>query len=146
MTPVNATWTSWPRCRAADKGPLRTPKLIEKCSVKPSAEDRELRWNTGHTSVREAGLVPTLGKLWSEALKVGSIGMAVFADRIAPCSYDESVPGSRKKPPSVRFWMGTDNIGRDMWSRALYGAHFKLDSSKNGYPRPGPSAACVLLR
>jgi ABC-type dipeptide/oligopeptide/nickel transport system permease subunit len=121
--------------------------------VKPSAEDRELRWNTGHTSVREAGLVPTLGKLWSEALKVGSIGMAVFADRIAPYSYDESVPGSRKKPPSVRFWMGTDNIGRDKWSRVMYGCpdlgddrvrhgragdclrrghHFKLDSSKNG--------------
>src|SRR5207245_9382206 len=52
------------------------------------------------------------------ALKAGLIVMAVFADRIAPYSYDESVPGSRKKPPSVRF-MGTDNIGRDMWSRAV---------------------------
>src|SRR2546427_145266 len=117
MTPVNATWTSWPRCRAADNGPLRTPKLIEKCSVKPSAEDRELRWNTGYTSVREAGLVPTR-KAMVGALKAGLIVMAVFADRIAPYSYDESVPGSRKKPPSVRF-MGTDNIGRDMWSRAV---------------------------
>src|SRR5206468_2960951 len=58
MTPVNATWTSWPRCRAADNGPLRTPKLIEKCSVKPSAEDRELRWNTGYTSVRESRTRP----------------------------------------------------------------------------------------
>src|SRR5213593_1156234 len=52
------------------------------------------------------------------ALKAALIVMAVFADRIAPYSYDESVPGSRKKPPSVRF-MGTDNIGRDMWSRAV---------------------------
>src|SRR5437867_9120990 len=51
-------------------------------------------------------------------LVVGLIVMAVFADRIAPYSYDESVPGSRMKPPSVRF-MGTDNIGRDMWSRAV---------------------------
>jgi len=59
------------------------------------------------------------------ALKAGLIVMAVFADRIAPYSYDESVPGSRKKPPSVRF-MGTDNIGRDMWSRAVYGARISV--------------------
>jgi len=47
------------------------------------------------------------GKAHSEsygrALKAGLIVMAVFADRIAPYSYDASVPGSRKKPPSVRF-------------------------------------------
>jgi len=59
------------------------------------------------------------------ARKAGLIVMAVFADRIAPYSYDESVPGSRKKPPSVRF-MGTDNIGRDMWRRAVYGARISV--------------------
>ena len=61
---------------------------------------------------------PDTRKAMVGALKAGLIVMAVFADRIAPCSYNESVPGSRKKPPSVRF-MGTDNIGRDMWSRAV---------------------------
>ena len=61
---------------------------------------------------------PDTRKAMVGALKAGLIVMAVFADRIAPYSYDESVPGSRKKPPSVRF-MGTDNIGRDMWSRAV---------------------------
>jgi len=59
-------------------------------------------------------------------LVVGLIVMAVFADRIAPYSYDESVPGSRMKPPSARFWMGTDNIGRDMWSRVVYGARISV--------------------
>jgi peptide/nickel transport system permease protein len=50
--------------------------------------------------------------------------MAVFADRIAPYSYDESV--ARMKPPSARFWMGTDNLGRDIWSRVVYGARISV--------------------
>ena len=50
--------------------------------------------------------------------------MALFADRIAPYSYDESV--ARMKPPSARFWMGTDNLGRDVWSRVVYGARISV--------------------
>jgi peptide/nickel transport system permease protein len=50
--------------------------------------------------------------------------MAVFAERIAPYAYDESV--ARMKPPSARFWMGTDNLGRDVWSRVVYGARISV--------------------
>jgi len=50
--------------------------------------------------------------------------MAVFADRIAPYAYDESI--ARMKPPSARFWMGTDNLGRDIWSRVVYGARISV--------------------
>jgi len=50
--------------------------------------------------------------------------MAVFADRIAPYAYDESV--ARMKPPSAQFWMGTDNLGRDVWSRVVYGARISV--------------------
>jgi peptide/nickel transport system permease protein len=46
--------------------------------------------------------------------------MALFADRIAPYAYDESV--ARMKPPGAQFWMGTDNLGRDVYSRVVYGA------------------------
>ncbi|MCI0549078.1 MAG: ABC transporter permease [Candidatus Rokubacteria bacterium] len=52
--------------------------------------------------------------------------LAVFADRIAPYAYDESVHGARMKPPSARFWMGTDNLGRDIWSRVVYGARISV--------------------
>jgi peptide/nickel transport system permease protein len=54
------------------------------------------------------------------------IVIAMFADHIAPYSYDESVPGARMKPPSARFLMGTDNIGRDIWSRVVYGARVSV--------------------
>ena len=57
---------------------------------------------------------------------VGLILTAALADRIARYPYDESVPGARMKPPSAQFWMGTDNIGRDIWSRVVYGARISV--------------------
>src|SRR5207247_9253913 len=55
---------------------------------------------------------------------LGLLVMAVFADRIAPYAYDESI--ARMKPPSARFWMGTDNLSRDIWSRVVYGARISV--------------------
>lgn len=55
---------------------------------------------------------------------VALLVMAVFADRIAPYAYDESV--ARMHPPSARLWMGTDNLGRDIWSRIVYGARISV--------------------
>ena len=52
--------------------------------------------------------------------------MAVFADRIAPYRYDESIRGARSRPPSAQFWMGTDNLSRDVWSRVVYGARISV--------------------
>jgi len=52
------------------------------------------------------------------------LAMAIFADRIAPYGYDESL--ARTKPPSAQFWMGTDNLGRDIWSRVVYGARISV--------------------
>jgi peptide/nickel transport system permease protein len=48
--------------------------------------------------------------------------LALFAPWIAPYSYDETIPGARMKAPGVQFWMGTDNLGRDVYSRVVYGA------------------------
>jgi peptide/nickel transport system permease protein len=52
--------------------------------------------------------------------------MAVGADWIAHYSYDQSIPGGRMQPPSAKFWMGTDNLSRDMWSRVVYGARVSV--------------------
>jgi peptide/nickel transport system permease protein len=53
---------------------------------------------------------------------VGLLIMAVFAPWIAPYQYDETIPGARMKAPGGQFWMGTDNLGRDVYSRVVYGA------------------------
>jgi peptide/nickel transport system permease protein len=52
--------------------------------------------------------------------------MAAFAPWIAHHAYDDSVAGARMKAPSAKFWMGTDNLSRDMWSRVVYGARISV--------------------
>ena len=57
---------------------------------------------------------------------VAMLVMAAGADVIAHYPYDESIPGARMQPPSAKFWMGTDNLSRDMWSRVVYGARVSV--------------------
>jgi peptide/nickel transport system permease protein len=52
--------------------------------------------------------------------------MAAGADWIAHYPYDETIAGARMKPPGAQFWMGTDNLSRDMWSRVVYGARVSV--------------------
>jgi len=55
----------------------------------------------------------------------GFIAIALFADIIAPYSESESV-GQTWDDPSWQFLLGTDNIGRDMLSRLIYGARMTI--------------------
>ncbi len=51
---------------------------------------------------------------------------AVFADIIAPERYDHSVLTDNLQYPSLRHLMGTDAVGRDLFSRIIYGARTSL--------------------
>jgi len=57
---------------------------------------------------------------------VAMLVMAAFAEQIAPHAYDETIRGARMKPPSAAHWLGTDNLGRDIWSRIVYGARVSV--------------------
>jgi peptide/nickel transport system permease protein len=57
---------------------------------------------------------------------VAMLVMAALAEPIAPFDYDETIRGARMKPPSATHWLGTDNLGRDMWSRIVYGARVSV--------------------
>lgn len=50
----------------------------------------------------------------------------VLADNISPYGFNEISPIDRLKPPSAAHWFGTDNLGRDMLSRCLYGARLSV--------------------
>ncbi|MBT9505654.1 ABC transporter permease [Rhodoferax sp.] len=50
----------------------------------------------------------------------------VFADVLAPYGMNEINLGKRLKPPSLDFPFGTDNLGRDLLSRCLYGAQVSV--------------------
>jgi peptide/nickel transport system permease protein len=53
--------------------------------------------------------------------------MAVFAPLIAPLPPDEIQFRHRFEPPSLAFPVGTDNFGRDLLSRVVYGARLSLE-------------------
>lgn len=52
--------------------------------------------------------------------------IAVIAPAIAPFGYKEQQLMDRLKPPSSTHWFGTDDLGRDLFSRVLYGARISL--------------------
>ena len=54
---------------------------------------------------------------------------AIFAPVIAPydpTELDPSYAMGKPQPPSSQHWFGTDKMGRDLFSRALYGARISL--------------------
>ncbi|MFN7166100.1 MAG: ABC transporter permease [Pannonibacter sp.] len=51
---------------------------------------------------------------------------AAFAPWIAPYNPIEGQLTARLLPPSAEHWMGTDELGRDIFSRVIYGARITL--------------------
>ena len=52
--------------------------------------------------------------------------VAIFADFLAPYAYTEQSVGGRLEAPSADFWFGTDQLGRDVFSRTIYGSRIAL--------------------
>ncbi|MGH2474790.1 MAG: ABC transporter permease [Candidatus Limnocylindrales bacterium] len=52
--------------------------------------------------------------------------VAIFAPLIAPYGITERASGHFREGPSLDHWFGTDAIGRDVFSRVVYGARVSL--------------------
>jgi ABC-type dipeptide/oligopeptide/nickel transport system permease subunit len=52
--------------------------------------------------------------------------VAAAAPWIAPYHYAEQYLEQAKQPPGAKFWLGTDAVGRDIFSRLVYGAQVSL--------------------
>ncbi|MCY7619826.1 MULTISPECIES: ABC transporter permease [Bacillus] len=52
--------------------------------------------------------------------------LAIFAPLIAPYSINEQSLGERFSAPSAAHWFGTDDFGRDIFSRVVHGARISL--------------------
>ena len=75
-----------------------------------------------------------LWRLWRDK-PLGAVGALVciififtglFADWIAPFDYNEMNPQDRLQGPSFAYFFGTDQIGRDVFSRIVYGARTSM--------------------
>lgn len=83
---------------------------------------------------RRSPVLQFIGRLFREK-PLGAAGAVVFllflfcglfADFLAPYGYNQISPLNRMKPPSWQFPFGTDNLGRDVLSRCLYGAQLSV--------------------
>ncbi|HZG71381.1 MAG TPA: nickel transporter permease [Chondromyces sp.] len=54
------------------------------------------------------------------------IFLAIFANFIAPYGFKETALSNKHLPPSSEHWFGTDEFGRDIFSRIVYGARISL--------------------
>ena len=52
--------------------------------------------------------------------------IAIFAPWLGTIDPQAVAPIRRLKPPSAEFWFGSDMLGRDVYSRVLYGARVSL--------------------
>jgi peptide/nickel transport system permease protein len=52
--------------------------------------------------------------------------LAIFAPLLFTSDPQALAPARRVRPPSAQFWFGTDMLGRDVYSRVIYGARVSL--------------------
>ena len=60
------------------------------------------------------------------SLVLAMIFMAVFAPLLTSVDPTALAPALRTREPSAQFWFGSDMLGRDIYSRVLYGARVSL--------------------
>ena len=85
-------------------------------------------------SERYAGPLGFLVRLWRERPLGTASGIiilililvAIFADILAPYGFLEVHMIDRLKAPSAQYLLGTDQLGRDLLSRLIYGARLSL--------------------
>jgi peptide/nickel transport system permease protein len=54
------------------------------------------------------------------------VSIAIFAPLIAPYAYQEQNYQAIKQSPNLNFFFGTDQFGRDIFSRVVYGARISM--------------------
>jgi peptide/nickel transport system permease protein len=92
-------------------------------------------WASGRARRGRLGRAAAAVARFSRQKPLGALGaafvlvllvMAGFAEWIAPYSHDTQIPGARLRPPGAEFLLGTDNVGRDVFSRIVYGARVSV--------------------
>ena len=80
------------------------------------------------SSVRKVGRLARRKPLGAVAalLLLALVFMAIFADAVAPYGPLEQDTSAILAAPTQNHLMGTDNLGRDLWSRIIHGSRISL--------------------
>jgi peptide/nickel transport system permease protein len=105
--------------------PTSTPVSASATEPRDTAASRA-RLAGGRTRTR-------LARLWRSRYTIAGLGilsalivLAVFADQIAPYGPNRMRPTERLQRPSATHLFGTDDLGRDILSRTVFGARLTL--------------------
>src|SRR5919197_6382993 len=91
--------------------------------------------------LQEPRVKPRSRKIWVRLIREKPLGLlgafivcgllfvAVFADAIAPYGYAQTDLLHRFRGSSAEHWLGTDQLGRDLLSRIIYGTRVSLTVS-----------------
>jgi peptide/nickel transport system permease protein len=93
---------------------LSAPPIVRAKSVSPT-------WRRFRDAFRRHPMAIVGG-----GILVMMIIIAVFAPWLATADPESVSPVRRLKPPSSTYWFGTDMLGRDVYSRVVYGARISL--------------------
>jgi len=64
--------------------------------------------------------------MFAAFIVIAIILVVIFADYISPYPYDGVNARERLQFPSAQHWLGTDNMGRDLLARIIYGGRISL--------------------
>lgn len=98
---------------ATNTSPILPPKEAEEKAISP--------WKEGWKSFRK-------NKVAIVGLGIVSffILIAIFAPLIAPYSFEGQKLSDKHLAPSAEHWFGTDEFGRDILSRVIYGSRISI--------------------
>jgi peptide/nickel transport system permease protein len=60
------------------------------------------------------------------AILIAMVAIAILAPWLGTVDPQAVSPAKRLKPPSASFWLGTDMLGRDVYSRVVFGSRVSL--------------------
>ena len=76
---------------------------------------------------RRVRLQPGLWLAW--AVMITALLMALAPQWFTAANPLEGIPGAQRLAPQAHYWLGTDQLGRDLWTRVVYGAVHSLSAA-----------------